>query len=155
MKNQAMEQYLKKLKKALRCPQPDKAELLAQGKALLMNFSEESPEADYEAFVTAFGPPEVFAGEMLDTLDQETLKRAQIGRKWLLCSAAALAVILVMTATFWFAGQVTPEPDKDEQVPKISIISDDDPENPVVFSFGFSPDELQGSFYWNQHSNEP
>ena len=57
----------------------------------------------YETLVTAFGPPEVFAGEMLGTLNQEELEQTRTRRKWLLRNGAILAaVVLALCAVFWF-----------------------------------------------------
>lgn len=117
-------------------------------------FLDENPGCSYEDLVSAFGPPEIFAREMLNTLDRENLHQVQSGRKRLLCGIAALTMVLMITAAFWFSGQAKPEADKDEQIPEISVITDKDPENPTVFSFGFSMDELKGSFYWNNHKTE-
>lgn len=103
MENKALEQYLHKLKRALACSQPNRERLLSQGKELLGNFLGENPGCGYETLVTAFGPPEAFAGEMLSTLDQEELTRTQTHRKWLRRGAAAMvAATLVLCAMFWF-----------------------------------------------------
>ena len=103
MESKALEQYLHKLKRALACSQPDRERLLSQGKELLGNFLGENPGGGYETLVTAFGPPEVFAGEMLSTLDQEELTRTQTRRKWLRRGVAAVVIAaLVLCAVFWF-----------------------------------------------------
>lgn len=103
MESKALAQYLRKLKQALTCSRPDRKRLLSQGQRLLEDFLGENPEGGYAALVTAFGPPEVFAGEMLDTLDQEALEQTRTRRKWLLRGGAILATVaLVLCAVFWF-----------------------------------------------------
>ncbi|MDE6107140.1 MAG: hypothetical protein K2F83_00485 [Oscillospiraceae bacterium] len=103
MESKVMEQYLSRLKRALTCSRPDRERLLSQGQRLLENFLGENPEGGYESLVTAFGPPEVFAGEMLGTLDQRELEQTQARRKWLLRGGAVLAAVaLVLCVVFWF-----------------------------------------------------
>lgn len=154
MTNKALEQYLKELKKALCCPQPERSRLLPQSKALLENFLEENPEADYEAFVTAFGPPEVFAGEMLDTLDRETLKCAQFRRKWVHGGVVALAavVMLALCMTFWPAQP--DEPEDDNTQPYFQVVEDhDDPTHKTIY-FNLPP-EVVNSLLHPEQSSEP
>lgn len=103
MGSKAMEQYLSRLKRALPCSRPDRERLLSRGQRLLENFLEENPESGYEDLVTAFGPPKIFAGEMLATLDQAALKQTQARRKWLQRGAAILvAVVVVLCSVFWY-----------------------------------------------------
>lgn len=116
MKSKALAQYLRKLKQALTCSRPDRARLLSRGRALLENFWEENPDADYEAFVTAFGPPELFAGEMLDTLDQENLKRARSRRKWVMGSVTASAAVVMLALLVAFVSAQQNKP-KDDDIP--------------------------------------
>lgn len=103
MESKALEQYLHRLKRALTCSRPDRERLLTRGKEMLEGFLEENPGSRYGALATAFGPPEVLAGEMLDTLDQEKLVQTQARRKWLLRGIAALvAAVLVFCTVFWY-----------------------------------------------------
>lgn len=103
MESKALERYLRRLKGALTCSRPDRERLLSQGRQLLADFLGENPESGYEALITAFGPPEVFAGEMLSTLDQEALEQTWTRRKLLRRGAALLAAtVLVLCAVFWY-----------------------------------------------------
>lgn len=55
------------------------------------SFLNENPGCSYEDLASAFGPPEVFAQEMLNTLDRDMLARFQTGRRCLMRSVAVLA----------------------------------------------------------------
>lgn len=103
MGSKTMEQYLSRLKRALTCSRADRERLLAHGKGLLEGFLEENPAGGYEAMAAAFGPPEIFAGEMLATLDQEALKQTQARRKWLQRGAALLAAVVLVLCTVFYA----------------------------------------------------
>lgn len=103
MKNGATQQYLHRLKKNLHCPHKEKKKLLSQGESLWKTFLDENPNCTYEDLVSAFGSPEVFAGEMLATLDQKALKQAQTRRKlFQRCTAILVAAVLVLGAVFWY-----------------------------------------------------
>lgn len=65
-------------------------------------FLDENPNCTYEDLVSAFGSPEVFAGEMLATLDQKALKQAQTRRKlFQRCTAILVAAVLVLGTVFY------------------------------------------------------
>lgn len=102
MGSKAMKQYLARSKRALPCSRPDRERLLSQGQRLLEGFLEENPESGYEDLVAAFGPPEIFAKEMLATLDQEALKQTQARRKlFQRCTAILVAAVLVLGTVFY------------------------------------------------------
>lgn len=97
------ERYLKQVERALTCPQREKAALLRQGRELVAAFSEETPDAGYAQLTQAFGPPETFAGEMLEQLDPALVECAQkqgVLRKRAVVAAVALALVLL--SLFWF-----------------------------------------------------
>lgn len=105
MESKALERYLHKLKRALPCSRPDRERLLSQGRRLLEDFLGENPEGGYEALTAAFGPPEVFAGEMLSTLDQEALNQARTRRVWLRRGGALLAAAVLILAVIFFVNR--------------------------------------------------
>ncbi len=93
--------YLAQVKRHLVC---HRAQLLPQATRLVEDFCQENPDsAGYAALVSAFGPPNVFAAEMLAGLDPGEVHAARKRRKYL-CRAlvAGLALVLALLSVFWF-----------------------------------------------------
>lgn len=104
MKNNAVRQYYSKVRRGLVCSGASRKQLLGQGEALMIRFEQENPDAQYADFITAFGPPEVFAGEMLSTVggkEVEDVKRRRRCAKWIVL--AGVALVLIAGSAFWFA----------------------------------------------------
>lgn len=133
--DQAAERYLKKLRRALVCSKRDKERLIADGKDLLENFSQENPGAFYQDYIASFGRPEDFAGEMLANLDPEDVHEAGQRRKRALMGiVAAVAAVLVLLAGVWLGqrsqpGSEVPTPTPEQTVtPTAEATSEPTPE---------------------------
>lgn len=65
-------QYQKKLRKALRCPRKTQIRLMVQFRDYQRRVTAEISDPTYAQLVTAFGPPEEMAGELMrDVASQE------------------------------------------------------------------------------------
>ena len=97
------ERYLTQVERALTCPPGEKAALLKRGRELVEAFLEETPAAGYAQLTDAFGPPNAFAGEMLEQLDpalvEHTQKQGVLRKRAVM---AAVAIALVLCSLFWF-----------------------------------------------------
>lgn len=97
------ERYLTQVERALTCPPGEKAALLKRGRELVEAFLEETPAAGYAQLTEAFGPPNAFAGEMLEQLDpalvEHTQKQGVLRKRAVM---AAVAIALVLCSLFWF-----------------------------------------------------
>lgn len=103
MTDRAVRQYMAQVRRVLVCAPDSRRRLLARAEALVEDFLQEDPAADYPHLVEAFGPPRDFAQEMLASLDGEEVRTAQ-RRKTLLRRGliAAVALALVLTTVFWY-----------------------------------------------------
>lgn len=98
MESNAARKYCSKMRRGLVCSGASRKQLFHQGQELVGRFEQENPDAQYADFVTAFGPPEAFAGEMLSTLDGkevENAKRRRKRTKWILLAGVILVLIAV------------------------------------------------------------
>lgn len=103
MTGNAARNYLARVRRALTCAPVSRRRLLVQGAALVEDFCQENPEAEYGDLVSAFGPPRDFAGEMLSTLDEAEVLAARRRRTWLRRGAVAIvALVLVLATAFWY-----------------------------------------------------
>lgn len=100
MKNRVADRYFSEVKSSLLCDRKHRAALLNKARERLDSFAAESPEVDYEAFLSAFGPPEDFVRGMVT---DEEVRKARIRRKWFRRSlVAVLVVLLIALAVFWY-----------------------------------------------------
>lgn len=107
--DKAPERYLKRLGRALVCPKVDRERFLKDARDMLENFSQENPGAFYQTYEDAFGPPEVFAAEMLSSVDPENVVEArERKRRTLVAIGIVIATLLVLLAGFWFGRRTRP-----------------------------------------------
>ncbi len=93
--------YLAQVKRRLVCR---RAELLPPAVRLVENFCQEEPDSDDPAaLVSAFGPADHFAAEMLATLEPIEVDAARKRRKYLRRAlVAGFSLVLVLASAFWF-----------------------------------------------------
>lgn len=104
MGSKAARQYIAHIRRHLVCSAGSRKQLLRKGKELVARFGEENPDAQYSDFVSAFGPPENFAGEMLSSVDGKEVANAQRRHRCVKRTAlVGLVLILIVAAVFWFA----------------------------------------------------
>lgn len=90
--------YLSRVRRRLTCSAASRRRLLAQGEQMVEDFLQENPGADGDALTAAFGEPEEFARQMLDTLEPGEVAAAQRRRRLVRrVSAALVALALVVT----------------------------------------------------------
>lgn len=103
MANKAAKRYLARVRRALVCGAADRKALLARCEAMAEDFCQENPEAEYGAYVAAFGEPADFAAELLSRLDKDRLETALKKRRLIRgCAAVLLAAIAISCAIFWY-----------------------------------------------------
>lgn len=103
MANKAVKRYLARVRRALVCGAADRKALLARCEAMAEDFCQENPEAEYGAYVAAFGEPADFAAELLSRLDKDRLETALKKRRLIRgCAAVLLAAIAISCAIFWY-----------------------------------------------------
>ncbi len=91
-------QYLSKVRRRLTCSAASRRRLLAQGEQMTEDFLQENPGADADALAAAFGAPEEFARQMLDTLEPEEVAAARKRRRLITrVLVASIALALVVT----------------------------------------------------------
>ncbi len=90
--------YLAKVRRRLTCSSASRRRLFHQGEQMVEDFLQENPGADADALTAAFGAPEEFARQMLDTLEPGEVAAAQKRRQLVKRGAIALVVLaLVVT----------------------------------------------------------
>ncbi len=103
MDSKVAKRYLARVRRALVCGCPDRKALLARCEAMVETFCQENPEAEYDAYVAAFGEPADFAAELLSRLDKGRVEAALKQRRLIHgCIAALFAAIVVCSAVFWY-----------------------------------------------------
>lgn len=103
MESKAAQQYVSHVRRRLTCSSPSRRQLSLRSQELADQFAAENPDARYDDFVTAFGPPENFAGELLSSLDGGEVEAAR-RRRGLSRRIALVGLVLVLLAStaFWF-----------------------------------------------------
>lgn len=126
--DKAAQRYLTRLRRALVCPKEDRERLLEDAGAMLENFAQENPKAFYKDYVASFGPPEVFAAEMLSNLDPEDVAEVRSQRRRArLGIGAVAAAILVLLVGFWFGRRSQSQPSAESPMPPAETTSDPSP----------------------------
>lgn len=95
MESKAAQQYVSRVRRRLTCSAPSRKRLSLRSQELADQFAAENPNARYDDFVTAFGPPENFAGELLSSLDGGEVKAAR-RRRGLSRRITLIGLILVL-----------------------------------------------------------
>ncbi len=104
MKNKAARRYLRQVKLHLFCNRAHRQALLSRAQTMIEEFSEERPEAEYKDFVAAFGPPQSFAENMMEGIDQQEIDQVKRNLKWALrLAVAALLLSFALISAFWYA----------------------------------------------------
>lgn len=106
MESKAAKQYFSRVQRCLVCPAASRHQLLGRGRRLVAQFEQENPNAQYSDFVSAFGSPGDFAGQMLSCVDSGAVeavqRRRKLGRKTaLVCLVLALCVTAVLGWVKW------------------------------------------------------
>lgn len=94
----ASKRYLAKVRRRLTCSAASRRRLLAQAEQMVEDFLQENPGADGDALAVAFGAPEEFAGQMLDTLEPGEVAAAQKRRR-LAARVSVAAIVLALVVT--------------------------------------------------------
>lgn len=125
MDSKVAKRYLARVRRALVCGCPDRKALLARCEAMVETFCQENPEAEYDAYVAAFGEPADFAAELLSRLDKGRVEAALKQRRLIHgCIAALFAAIVVCSAVFWYVQyEKSTELDGDLAVVKGPVVS--------------------------------
>lgn len=95
--------YLSQVRRRLICPAASRRRLLAQAEQMVEDFLQENPGAEAGALATAFGEPEEFARQMLDTLEPGEVAAAQKRRQRTTRVLVALVVLalVVTNGIYW------------------------------------------------------
>ncbi len=92
-------QYLSKVRRRLTCSSASRRRLLNQGEQMAEDFLQENPGADADALAAAFGTPEAFARQMLDTLEPGEVAAARKRRKLAKRGSIALVALALAVTT--------------------------------------------------------
>lgn len=104
MESKAAKRYFSRVQRCLVCPAASRYQLLGRGRRLVTQFEQENPNAQYSDFVSAFGSPENFAGEMLSTVDKKEVEAAQRRRRLgYRLALTCLVLVLCVTAVLGWA----------------------------------------------------
>lgn len=104
MENRAARQYVSHVRRRLTCSAASRRQLLLRSRELAKQFAAENPDAGYDDFVIAFGPPGNFAGELLSSLDGGEVENAQRRRRLVpRIVFGCLAAVLCVTAVWGWA----------------------------------------------------
>ena len=98
--------YASQVRRRLTCSAASRGQLSRRCQELAEQYAEENPDARYDDFVTAFGPPGDFAGELLSTLDGEEVDAARRRRRAVpkiavVCLVLALCGVAVFGWSQW------------------------------------------------------
>lgn len=102
--------YLSQVRRHLTCSAASRRRLLEQGRQMLEDFLQETPNADTAALTAAFGEPREFAIQMLATLEPEEVeagrkRRRRVKRSVITLVALALILAAVICFTKWRQAQ--------------------------------------------------
>ena len=104
MESKAAKQYFSRVQRCLVCPAASRHQLLGRGRRLVAQFEQENPNAQYSDFVSAFGSPGDFAGQMLSCVDSGAVEAT---RRWRRCvkqiALIGLVLLLLVAAVFGIA----------------------------------------------------
>ena len=101
----AVDLYLKKVKKELRCPAKRKRAFLAELEAGLREFAQELPDLTIDQLIDAFGTPQKQAQDFMETLDAKEIKKAFTWKQVVVLGViAALLIWLGVVVTLWIDG---------------------------------------------------
>ena len=104
MESKAAKQYFSRVQRCLVCPAASRHQLLGRGRRLVAQFEPENPNAQYSDFVSAFGSPENFAGQMLSCVDSGAVEAVQRRRRRIKQTVLiGLMLVLLVSTVFWFA----------------------------------------------------
>lgn len=93
--------YLSQVRRHLTCSTVSRRRLLDQGRQMVEDFLQETPDADSLALTAAFGEPRQFAAQMLATLEPKEVDSARRRSKSFKQGAIALvALAFVLIALF-------------------------------------------------------
>ncbi len=81
MESKAAQRYVSRVRRRLTCSAASRRRLSLRSQELATQFASENPDARYDDFVTAFGPPEDFSGELLSSLDGGEVEAARRRRR--------------------------------------------------------------------------
>ena len=110
MESKAAQHYVSRVRRRLTCSAPSRRRLSLGSQELATQFASENPDARYDDFVTAFGPPGDFAGELLSSLDSGEVETAQRRRRLapriaLICLVLVLCSAVVLGWAKWGKAQ--------------------------------------------------
>lgn len=150
MDSKAAKRYLARVRRGLVCGCPDRKALLARCGEMVETFCQENPEAEYDAYVAAFGEPADFAAELLSRLGESRVEAALKQRRLIHgCLAALFVAIVVCSAVFWYI-QYEKSRALDEEITIIegSVV------NLVPKEFDTLVEDTPGSAQWYLEENE-
>ncbi len=91
--------YLAKVRRRLTCSSASRRRLFDQGEQMVEDFLQENPGADADALAAAFGAPEEFARQMLDTLEPGEVAAARKRRRLVARGSIALVALALVVTT--------------------------------------------------------
>ena len=95
--SKAAVRYVSHVRRRLTCSAASRRQLSLRSQELAEQYAEENPDARYDDFVTAFGAPGDFAGELLSSLDGGEVETARRRRR--LASRIAVACLALVLCT--------------------------------------------------------
>ena len=105
MTEKLIRQYLRAVKKEVRCPAKRKRAFLAELETGLREFAQEAPDLTKEQLNDAFGTPQQRAQDFMETLDAKEVKKAFTWKKAVVIGVIAIVLIwLIAVVTLWIDG---------------------------------------------------
>ena len=100
-------QYLREVRKEVRCSAKRKRAFLAELETGLREFAQEAPDLTMEQLIDAFGTPQQRAQDFMETLDAKEVKKAFTWKKAVVIGLIAIVLIwLIALVTMWIDGHV-------------------------------------------------
>ena len=98
--NREAKRYMRRLRRCLRCPRTTRERFLGEVKAVMEDFLEENPAADYAALCAYLGAPWELAHTVCDTVPPEEMRR-YFRRRTAVFVLLILLLMVVVGVVIW------------------------------------------------------
>lgn len=98
--NREAKRYLRRLRRCLRCPRAARERFLGEVEAVMEDFLEENPDADYAALCAYLGAPWELAHTVCDTVPPEEMRRYFRRRTTHFAAVITLLAVLLCVAVW-------------------------------------------------------